>query len=157
MLCCRCSVTNLCLTLFVTNLCLTLFDPMKCRKPGFPVLYCFPELAQTHVHWVNDAIQSSHPLSSLSSLAFNLSQYPPPFFFNTAELKVHTNISILNKYTVYFFLFQHLVHYFIHSVPLVYDLIHMYVHMCIAYSYHHSPYQTEKHTENITLLFHRPI
>ena len=95
-----------------------------------------------------------HPFLLLPSI---FPSTPHPFFFNTAELKVHTNISILNKYTVYFFLFQHLVHYFIHSVPLVYDLIHMYIHMCIAYSYHHNPYQTEKHTENITLLFHRPI
>ena len=34
--------------------------------PGFPVLQCFPELAQTHVHWVSDAVQPSHPLSSPS-------------------------------------------------------------------------------------------
>ena len=103
-----------------------------------------------------------HPVISSSVIPFFscLQSFPVPptlFFFNTAELKVHANISIFNKYTVYFFLFQHLVHYFIHRVPLVNDLIHMYVHMCIAYSYHHSPYQTEKHTENITLLFHRPI
>ena len=43
--------------------------------PGFPVHHQLPELAQTHVHWVGDAIQSSHPLSSPSPPAFNLSQY----------------------------------------------------------------------------------
>ena len=44
--------------------CLTPCDPMDCSTPGFPVLHRLPELAQTHVHWVGDAIQSSHPLSS---------------------------------------------------------------------------------------------
>ena len=42
--------------------------------PGFPVHYQFPELAQTHVHRVGDAIQPSHPLSAPSLPAFNLSQ-----------------------------------------------------------------------------------
>ena len=44
----------------------TLCDPMDCSTPGFPVHPQLPELAQTHVHWVNDAIQPSHPLSSPS-------------------------------------------------------------------------------------------
>ena len=47
----------------VTQWCLTLCDPMNCSTPGFPVLHCLPEFAQTHVHWVSDAIQLSHPLS----------------------------------------------------------------------------------------------
>ena len=45
--------------------CLTLCNPMDCRTSGFPVFHYLPELAQTHVHWVGDAIQPSHPLSSL--------------------------------------------------------------------------------------------
>ena len=49
--------------------CPTLCDPMGCSTPGFPVLYCLPEFAQTHVHWVSDAIQPSHPLSLSSCLA----------------------------------------------------------------------------------------
>ena len=53
----------------------TLCDPMDCSLQGFPVHHQFPELAQTHVHWVNDAIQPSHPLSSPSPPAFNLSQH----------------------------------------------------------------------------------
>ena len=40
-------------------------DHMDCSKPGFPVLHRLPEFAQTHVHWVCDAIQWSHPLSPL--------------------------------------------------------------------------------------------
>ena len=48
---------------------------MDCTMPGLPVLHHHPELAQTHVHWVGDAIQTSHPLSSPSPPAFNLSQH----------------------------------------------------------------------------------
>ena len=59
----------------VTQSCPTLCDPMDCRTPGFPVLQHLLELAQTHVHWVSDAIQPSHLLSSPSPLAFNLSQH----------------------------------------------------------------------------------
>ena len=51
------------------------WDPMDCSMPGFPVHHQLPELAQTHVCRVGDAIQSSHPLSSPSPPAFNLSQY----------------------------------------------------------------------------------
>ena len=40
----------------VTKSCLTLCDPMDCSIPGFPVLHCLPELAQTHVYWVSDAL-----------------------------------------------------------------------------------------------------
>ena len=47
---------------------------MDCSMPGFPVLYYLPECAQTYVHWIGDAIQPSHPLSSASP-AFNLSQH----------------------------------------------------------------------------------
>ena len=43
--------------------------------PGFPVHHQLPELTQTHVHWVSDAIQPSHPLLSPSLPAFNLSQH----------------------------------------------------------------------------------
>ena len=56
------------------QLCPTLCDPMDCSIPGFPVHHHLLELAQTHVHWVTDAIQPSHPLSSPSP-AFNLSQH----------------------------------------------------------------------------------
>ena len=55
----------------VAKLCPAVCDLMDCSIPGFLVLHHLPELAQTHVHWVSDAIQPSHPLLSLS-LAFNL-------------------------------------------------------------------------------------
>ena len=59
----------------VSQLCLTLCDPMNGSTPGFPVHHQLPELTQTHVHTVGDAIQPSHPLSSSSPPAFNLSQH----------------------------------------------------------------------------------
>ena len=46
---------------WVVQLCLTLCNPMDCSMPGFPVHHQLPELTQTHVHWVGDAIQPSHP------------------------------------------------------------------------------------------------
>ena len=55
--------------------CLTLCNPMDCSTPGLPVHHQLLELAQTHVHQVSDAIQPSHPLSSPSPPAFNLSQH----------------------------------------------------------------------------------
>ena len=45
------------------------------QQPGIPVLHCLPEFTQTHVHWVSDAIEPSHPLSSPSTLSLNLSQH----------------------------------------------------------------------------------
>ena len=48
---------------------------MDYSTPTFPVLYYLPELTQTHVHWIRDAIQPSHPLSSPSPSAFYLSQH----------------------------------------------------------------------------------
>ena len=59
----------------VAQSCLTLFDPMDCGAPGFPVHHQLPELAQTHVHWVSNAVQPFHPLSSPSPPAFNLSEH----------------------------------------------------------------------------------
>ena len=58
----------------VAQLCPTLCDPMNHSTPGLPVDHQLLEVTQTHVHWVGDAIQPSHPLSSPSPPAFNLSQ-----------------------------------------------------------------------------------
>ena len=63
----------------VTQLCPTLCNPMDCSTPGFPVHHQLLELPQTHVHYDSDAIQPSHPLSSPSPPAFNISQQPPAF------------------------------------------------------------------------------
>ena len=63
------------LLLFSLQSCPALCDPMDCSISGIPVLHCLPELGQTHVHWVSDAIQLSHLLSSPSPPDFNLSQH----------------------------------------------------------------------------------
>ena len=59
----------------VPQSCPTLCDPIDCSTPGLPVHHQLPEFTQTHVHWIGDAIQPSHPLLSPSPLAFNLSQH----------------------------------------------------------------------------------
>ena len=59
----------------VSQSCPTLCAPMDCSTPGLPLIHYLPELAQTHVHRVSDAIQPSHPLPSPSPPAFNLSQH----------------------------------------------------------------------------------
>ena len=59
----------------VAQSCPTLCNPINRSTPGLPVHHQFPEVAQTHVHRVGDAIQPSHPLSSPSPPAFNLSQH----------------------------------------------------------------------------------
>ena len=73
----------ICVTLFpfqsvhfssVAQLCLTLCDAMDHSMPGLPV-HQFQESTQTHLHWVGDAIQPSHPLSSPSPPAFSLFQH----------------------------------------------------------------------------------
>ena len=94
--CCCCSVAQLC-----PNLC----SPMDCSTPSFSVLHHLPELAQTRIHWVGDAIQPSHPLSSPSLPAFKLSQHQGLFqwvgsLYQMAKvLELQPNISPYNKYS----------------------------------------------------------
>ena len=68
LLCCCCCCSAI-------QSCLTLCNPMACSTPGFPGLHYLPEFTQTHVHWVDNAIQPTHPLSFPSPPAFNLSQH----------------------------------------------------------------------------------
>ena len=72
---------NCCFSLVVvfTQSRLTLCDPMDCSMPGFPVLHHLLEFAKTHVHWVSDAIQPSHPLLPSSPPALKLSQHQSLF------------------------------------------------------------------------------
>ena len=68
-----------CLSSSVAQSCPTLSDPMNCSTPGFSVHHQLPEFTQTHEHRVDDAIQPSHPLSSLSSPAPSPSQHQSLF------------------------------------------------------------------------------
>ena len=83
----------------------TLYDPMDCSMPGLPVHCQFLEFTQTHVHWVGDAIQPSHLLSSPSPPAFNLSQHHSLFHWVSSLhqvaklLEFSFNISSSNEYS----------------------------------------------------------
>ena len=79
---------------------LTLCDPMACHTPGFPVHHQLAELAQSHVHWVGDAIQTSHPLIPLSSClqSFPASgSFPVSQFFTSGgqSIGVSASVSVL--------------------------------------------------------------
>ena len=79
--------------------------PMDCSTPGFPVHYQLLEFIQTLVHWVGDAIQSSHPLSSSTPPTFNLSLHQ--VFSSESALRIRWpknwnfsfNISPSNEYS----------------------------------------------------------
>ena len=62
-------------TVQVSHSVVSLCNPMNCSTPGLPVHHQLPEFTQTHVHWVGDAIQLSHPLSSPSPPAPKPSQH----------------------------------------------------------------------------------
>ena len=68
--------------------CPTLYKPMDGSTPCFPFLHHLPELAQTHVHWVGDAIQPSRLLLSPSPPAFNLSHFQGLFQWISASHQV---------------------------------------------------------------------
>ena len=70
---------------FSLLVCPTLCDPMDCSMPGLPVHHQLPGHTQTHVHWVGDAIQPSHLLSSSSLSTFNL----PSIGFLSNESVLH--------------------------------------------------------------------
>ena len=73
--------------------CLTLCDPMDCSTSGLPVHHQFPEFTQTHVHWVGDAIQPSHPLSShLQSIPASGS-FPMSQFFTSGGQSIGVSAS----------------------------------------------------------------
>ena len=71
----RCSALLIIQFSSVAQSCPTLCDPMNCSMPGLPVHHQLPDFTQTHVHWVSDAMQPSHPLLSPSPPALKLSQH----------------------------------------------------------------------------------
>ena len=66
----------------------TLCNPMGCSMSGFPILHYLPEFAQTLVHWVDDAIQPSHPLLPSSPPALSLSQHHGLFQWVSSSYQV---------------------------------------------------------------------
>ena len=103
--CCIVHIQRLCCYYSVSQSCPTLCEPMNYSTPGFPILHHLLEFAETHIHWVSDAIQQSHPLSSPSPPAFNLSQHQS--FSNELALHIRwpkywsfsLSISLSNEYS----------------------------------------------------------
>ena len=86
--------------------CLTLCNPMDCSTPGFPVHHQLPELAQTHVCLVSDAIQPSHPLSTPSPPAFNLSQHQGLFQWISSLNQVDKVLEVQLHYQSFQWIFR---------------------------------------------------
>ena len=89
----------------VAESCPTLCDPMDCSPPGLPVHHQLPEFIQTHVHWVSDDIQPTHPLVAPSPPAFTLFQHQGLFKWVSSshlvakELSFGFSISPSNEYS----------------------------------------------------------
>ena len=90
----------------VTQSCPTLCDPMNCSTPGLPVQNQLPESTQTHVHWVSDAIQPSHPLSSPSPPALNLSQHQGLFKWVSSSHQVAKVLEFQLQYQSFQWIFR---------------------------------------------------
>ena len=84
----------------------TLCNPMDCSTPGLPVHHQLPEFTQTHVHWVGDAIQPSHPLSSSSSPALNLSQHQGLFQWVSSSHQVAKVLEFQLQHQSFWWIFR---------------------------------------------------
>ena len=84
----------------------TLCDPMNRGTPGLPVHHQLPEFTQTHVHRVGDAIQPSHPLSSPSPPAFNLSQHQGLFQWGSSSYQVPKVLEFQLQYQSFQWIFR---------------------------------------------------
>ena len=81
--------------------CPTLCDPMNCSTPGLLTHHQLPEFTQTHVHWVGDAIQPSHPLSSPFPPPPNPSQHQGLFQWVNSSHEVAKVLELLWSYSIY--------------------------------------------------------
>ena len=93
---------------------------MDCSRPGFPVLHCLPESAQTHVHWVGSAIQPSHPLLPLPLLPWSTWLLPKlQCTFKTLSFVLHCFFTWIVLFLPHFVPGQHLL--CIIQSPVKYD------------------------------------
>ena len=81
----------------VSQSCPSLCDPMDCLMPGLPVHHQLLELTQTHVHWVSDAIQPSHPPLSPSPPDFNFSQHQGLFKWVSSSHQVTKGLELQHQ------------------------------------------------------------
>ena len=90
----------------VIQSCLILRNLMDCSTPGFPVHHQLPELAQTHVHRVGDAIHPSHPLLCPSPPTFNLSQHQGLFQWVSSSHQVAKVLELQLKHQSFQWIFR---------------------------------------------------
>ena len=90
----------------VAQSCLTLCDPMDCSMPGFPVHHQLLEPGQTHVHWIGDAIQPSHPLSSPFPPVFNLAQHQGLFQWVSSSNQVAKSLEFQLQHQFFQWIFR---------------------------------------------------
>ena len=90
----------------MVKLCLTLRSCMNCSTSGFPVLHHLLEFAPTHVLWVSDAIQPSHPLSPPSPLALNLSQHQGLFQWVGSSCQVAKRLELQLQHQSFQWIFR---------------------------------------------------
>ena len=86
--------------------CPSLCNPIDCSTSGFPVHHQLPELTQTHIHWVSDAIQPSHPLSSPSPSAFDLSQHQSLFKWVSSSYQVAKGLAFQLQHQSFQWIFR---------------------------------------------------
>ena len=79
---------------------------MNCSVPSFPVPRYLPEFAQTHVHWVSDATQPSHPLSSPSPLTLSLSQHQGLFQWVSSSHRVPKVLEFQIQHWIFQWIFR---------------------------------------------------
>ena len=117
--------------------------PLDCSTPGFPVLHQLPDLTQTHIHRVGDAIQPSHPLSSPSPPAFNIFQHQGLFIWVSSS---HQGAKVLE------FQLQHQSFQWILRIDLLYDGL-VGSPCCPSYSQESSPTPQFKSINSLALNF----
>ena len=106
MICCHCSLAELCLTLC---------DPMDCSIPGFSVLHYLLEFSQTHVHCVDDAIQPSYTLLPPSTTALNLSRHQGLFQWVSSSPQVAQIWELQHQSLQWMFRVDFLYHWLVFS------------------------------------------
>ena len=90
----------------VAQSCPTLWDPVDWSTPNLPIHHQLPEFTQTHVHWVSDAIQPSHPLSSPSPPTVNLSQHHGLFQWLSSSHQVAKGLEFQLQYQSFQWIFR---------------------------------------------------
>ena len=90
----------------VAQSCPALCDPMDCSMPGLPVHQQLPEFTETHVHWVSDAIQPSHPFLSPSPPTFNHSQHQGLFKWVSSSHQVAKVLEFQLQHQIFQWIFS---------------------------------------------------